>query len=88
MKMTGENCCLLEVNIWKFADILCRGKPISDPLNKTLKNIVMLYTKFHDIAQDLQSTSGNLERAQTFKHRGTTFMKSFSALQRLTVRIE
>ena len=77
IKMTGEDCRLLECNIRKFVDTLCRDKPLGHAENATLKNIVSLYSKFQDLAKDLRSTSGNLERAKTFQHRVNTFIKLF-----------
>ena len=53
------------------------GQPLSHASNKKLQDIVSLYVKFSDLAQDLRSTSGNMQRARTFKRRVTAFVKLF-----------
>jgi len=77
IRMTGEDCRQLEMNIGKFVQVLCRGKPLSDASNQGLQHIVSFYSKFHDIAQDLRSTSGNLQRAKSFRSRVNGFVTLF-----------
>ena len=77
IKMTGEDCRLLELNVRKFVEVFCAGQPLSHPRNETLQHVVKLYTKFHDIAQDLRSTSGNIERARSFQARVKSFLQLF-----------
>ena len=81
IKMTGEDCRLLEANIGKFVEVLCRGKPLNHHENRGLKNIVLLYDKFRDISKDLRSTSGNMARARTFQRRVTAFIKLFQQVE-------
>ena len=45
------------------------GKPLQHQENTTLRHVQELYLKFHDLAIDLRSTSGNAARASTFRDR-------------------
>ena len=53
IRMTGEDCRLLELNIGKFVQVLYHDKPLAHSRNKTPQHVVSLYTKFHDLATDL-----------------------------------
>ena len=66
-----------------------KGKPLHHPTNATLIHIRDLYSSFHDLAIDLRSTSGNAERAATFRNRVIAFVKLFQrvALQECTHKV-
>ena len=53
-------------------------KPLQHRENITLRHVQELYLKFHDLAIDLRSTSGNAARASTFRDRVLTFFAPVS----------
>ena len=65
------------------------GKLLQHRKNTTLRHVQDLYLKFHDLAIDLRSTSGNAAQASTFRDRVLTFLHPFQrvALQECTHKV-
>jgi len=62
--------CVMFVQVFANAS----GYPVTSPHNKKIREVMKMYRLFHDLALDLRSTSGDLQRAQSFRGRVLHFL--------------
>ncbi|XP_066930041.1 uncharacterized protein [Clytia hemisphaerica] len=88
LKMIGNDCRLLEENIDAFLNRQS-GETLESPSARKLRQVLTLYKDFGELARDVRSTTGDVERIKSFTARAERYFKKFtsnasnSMLQRL-----
>ena len=83
LKMIGDDCKKMEVQIDKFLSVfILEGDTIESKSCEYLKHVLRLYKMFQDIALDIRSTTHNPERVSTFQERVQKFFLFFKNVSR------
>ena len=78
LKMIGQDCKQFEMNIEKFVHFFLKeNEGVNDKSFAKMRQTMTLYRLFRDLAQDIRTTSVNVERIDSFKEHVETFFKTF-----------
>jgi len=76
--MIGQDCKQFECNIDKFVNVFLKsGEKVDDKSFEKMRNVITLYKKFRDIAEDIRAVKAKNDRISNFQARVESFFQSF-----------